>query len=230
MHPVASLGEERLQVDSVRAIRLLTEELALDGIGERARRRPVLRADDVVGGERPEERQAGAPAPRHGEIVVADEVDGRPRGEQGDGDAAEGDRPGEADAPRRGQEQRQQPHDEERLVRGPDQREEGRRDAEEGEPRHARPQRGFDRDRGPDGEGRGEDDVPREAVEEDAEAREEQEGDADEDSRPAAEPQCGTRVEKHRSGEEQRREHDDEDRAADVEDPADDERARPASG
>ena len=117
VHPRAALPEEGREIDPVGAVRLLAEQVPLDGVREPPRRRAVVGADDVVDRECAEERQARAAAARDGEVVEAHEVDRRPGGEDRDGDPAEGDGPPDADAPGRREHERQEADDEERLVR-----------------------------------------------------------------------------------------------------------------
>ncbi len=133
VHPWAALGEEPLERDPVRAVRLLAEQLPLYGRGELARRVPVVGVDDPVDDVRAEEREVGVASSRDGEVVEAHEVHGRPRGEQQDRDAGVGSRAREPRPPRARQQQRQQRRDQEHLVRRAREREQRRRDAGERE-------------------------------------------------------------------------------------------------
>ena len=69
MHAAAPEEKKLVEVDPVRAVRLVREQLAGRRPGELARGGPVLRLDDPVGDERAEERERRAASPRDGEVV-----------------------------------------------------------------------------------------------------------------------------------------------------------------
>ena len=224
MHPRASLPEERLEVDPVRAVRLLAEEFRSTASASVRDAGPLSGPTTWSDRERAEERQARAPAPRDGEVVVATRLTVDHAASMAT--VTPPNATARASRTRHGaaRSERQQADDEERLVRGPDSARSAGRGAEQREPRDGGPERGLDRDRRPDREGRGEDDVSGEPVEE----RRRSPGRAGARRRRGRPGHGRTEARCARRGAPSRRtaarRSDDDDRAAEVEDPADDER------
>ena len=124
-HARARIGEEVVEMNAVRAIRLLREELAPDRDRELARRRSVLRPDDAIRHEGPLERQTRVPTARDRVIPVADAVVDGPDAQERDSGEDEDRRRNEPCPPGSTHEQRDHRQHEQHLIARPHEHEEG---------------------------------------------------------------------------------------------------------
>ena len=150
VEPRAAAREEGLEIDPVRPVRLVREDVPLDCRRKLSRGGAVVRLDDVVDDERAEEREARLRSPSHGEVVVAPEVRPGPPAEQQQGDADAGRDAAEPHAPGAGEDERKERDDQEGLVDGPRECDQRRRPRRGSKPPGRRGERRPDDDRGPD--------------------------------------------------------------------------------
>ncbi len=126
VHARTARGEERVDVDAVRAIRLTREEVVLDRPRELARRIAVLGRDDSVDDERSVEREPGTGAAHHGEVVGPHRVVRRPDEERNDRSGPQSGKPAEPRSPSSASEEQQRHEHDQDLADRPYEDEEGK--------------------------------------------------------------------------------------------------------